>query len=73
MCKPTPPDDTPDWVRSLAAKEDKALRDYEEPGAFGLSVSSIRELTDRTPEKWERELDRMERMETPQDREGELY
>lgn len=44
------------------AEEERAVRLYEDPGCFGLSVASAEELTDRTPEKWERELDRIERL-----------
>lgn len=66
-------DDTPPHIRRLQAKEERAVRLFEEPGAFGLSLSSIENLTDRTPEKWEREVDRMEAEETPWQREGEEF
>jgi hypothetical protein len=44
--------------------EQKAYMQFEEPGNDGI---------DRTPEKCERDLDYMEKMETPWQREGEEY
>lgn len=67
------PSDMSPRLRHMWTEEENACRIYEEPGCFGLSVASTENLTDRTPEKWERELDRMEEMETPWQREGELY
>lgn len=67
------PSDIPPAQRRQWREEERAVCLYEEPGCFGLSVASVENLTDRTPEKWERELDRMEETETPWQREGELY
>jgi hypothetical protein len=50
MYRPLPQDDTPEWVRSLQKKEERAVALYEDPGCDALSRSSIREFTktDRT-------------------------
>lgn len=55
----THPSEVPPHLLKAWKEEEEALRRYEDPGSFGLSVASIRELTDRTPEKIDLLTDRM--------------
>lgn len=56
--------DIPRHYRRKWQEEEQACRLYEEPGCFGLSAASCVDLTDHTPEKWVREVDRMEAEDT---------
>lgn len=57
-------DNSPPHIRKLQEKADRTVALHEDPGCDALSRSSIRELTDRAPEKWEREIDRMQAEDT---------
>lgn len=63
-------DDIPAGLEDQWKKEIAAVRIYEEPGAFGLSVASINEATSE-PETFEERYSYMEKMETREQREGE--